>query len=195
MLVIFRSWLCQRHPAKKPPQNALSANFIMTLCMTFSGQWGVPKRTGASGQCTKAGNFNYFIKIDCFFFEYIIPFVFCVFGRTLFMPALCILVNDNPEGQLMALMYNSAKSACPCRMCTWVVTMFLFLLIICLKKNVFFSETLLAGAKACILMILMRGYRAASELQQRQMHCWTLWCGLNVENLRQPKNCQVSCKS
>lgn len=90
------------------------------------------------------------------------------------MPALCILVNDNPEGQLMALMYNSAKSACPCRMCTWVVTMFLFLLIICLKKVVFFSETLLAGAKACILMILMRVYRAASELQQRQMHRWTL---------------------
>lgn len=34
-----------------------------------------------------------------------------------FMPFLCLIVNDNPEGQLLALVYNSAKAKFPCRCC------------------------------------------------------------------------------
>ena len=36
------------------------------------------------------------------------------------MPALCVIINDNPEGQLLSLVYDSAKAKQPCRMCRWV---------------------------------------------------------------------------
>ena len=53
------------------------------------------------------------------------------------MPALCILVNDNPEGKLMALMYNSAKAKCPCRMCKWVSNIVQFFQTFCWKNLCF----------------------------------------------------------
>ena len=35
----------------------------------------------------------------------------------LFYPVICVVVNDNPEGQLLALVYGSANAQFPCRMC------------------------------------------------------------------------------
>ena len=32
-------------------------------------------------------------------------------------PAICAIINDNPEGQLLAGVYGSMKAQLPCRMC------------------------------------------------------------------------------
>lgn len=37
----------------------------------------------------------------------------------LFYPVICIVVNDNPEGQLLTLVYHSSMAKFPCRTC-WV---------------------------------------------------------------------------
>ena len=37
--------------------------------------------------------------------------------RRRFMPVICAIVNDNPEGQLLTLTYDSAKTSRPCRSC------------------------------------------------------------------------------
>ena len=34
-----------------------------------------------------------------------------------FYPALCLIINDNPEGNLQALVKDSARVPSPCRMC------------------------------------------------------------------------------
>ena len=36
---------------------------------------------------------------------------------TVFYPAIACVVNDNPEGQLLSLVYGHAKAKFPCRMC------------------------------------------------------------------------------
>jgi hypothetical protein len=38
-------------------------------------------------------------------------------SRVLFMPVVFAFVNDNPEGQLVANMFNSAQANMPCRVC------------------------------------------------------------------------------
>lgn len=35
----------------------------------------------------------------------------------LFWPQICIVVNDNPEGQLLAGIYDNRLAAFPCRVC------------------------------------------------------------------------------
>lgn len=43
----------------------------------------------------------------------------CCIRLEVFYPVICCVINDNPEGQLLALVYNSAKAKFPCRTC-WV---------------------------------------------------------------------------
>lgn len=45
-------------------------------------------------------------------------FKFLFRGRMqVFYPVICLVVNDNPEGQLLSLVYGSAQAKLPCRMC------------------------------------------------------------------------------
>ena len=41
----------------------------------------------------------------------------CNGKRKVFYPALCLIINDNPEGNLQALVKDSPKVPSPCRMC------------------------------------------------------------------------------
>jgi len=46
-----------------------------------------------------------------------------------FWPQICIVVNDNPEGQLLAGIFNSALANFPCRICWWCTFLLLRIVI------------------------------------------------------------------
>lgn len=56
----------------------------------------------------------------------------------LFWPQVCIVVNDNPEGQLLAGIYDSRLAEFPCRVCWLHLLMHLHIVFCVHLPNIFY---------------------------------------------------------
>ena len=88
-------------------------------CCSPSGTLNLPV---VSRPCTTAREWQ-FVYIDSLiiYIEFLFIYIDCLFvfptRMKLFYPIVACVVNDNPEGQLMALVFNSALSNYGCTMC------------------------------------------------------------------------------
>ena len=112
-----RSSLCRSPTAKRSAPKISSANCITGRCSTSYAQSGKLRSRGASGRRWRAGIFHFTSRfIEVYSYSIAIHLPRCR-RRTLFMPVVFAFVNDNPEGQLAANIFNSAQAKAPCRVC------------------------------------------------------------------------------
>lgn len=105
---------CRNFTFQKPsvPANCsrhLRGSCTMTLCTTCFDLSDAHRPKAVFWRCITAGK-SFFSKKFCLNSP--------LQRRTkLFMPVICAIVNDNPEGQLLCLTYDSSKAQKPCRSC------------------------------------------------------------------------------
>jgi hypothetical protein len=112
-----RSLVCRSPTAKRSAPKSSSASCITERFLTSCVQSAKLRSRGGSGRCWRAGIFHFTSSFLQDFSANITMRLPRCTRRTLFMPVVFAFVNDNPEGQLAANMFNSAQAKAPCRVC------------------------------------------------------------------------------